>query len=593
MEEDSFEHLLISNPEVSTRAQSAAANVIESAPPLKSPTSLFPSPRGIELEYPSRLVAPSNWLGHIPFAFWLVDALGPQTIVELGVHTGNSYFAFLQAVQTLGMSTRCFGIDHWRGDEHSGFYGDEIYNELKAAHDQSYETFSTLLRCSFAEALPSFKERSIDLLHIDGFHTYEAVASDFMSWLPKMSPRGVVLFHDTNVKERGFGIWQFWEKLTERYPTFEFHHSFGLGVAFVGNETLPPSMHCLTAATTDTEINTIRTYFSRLGAAIVDRYAIGELERDIVALRTERDTAVAHAVAEVVARDQRLVDLNETLRQATAQADADARRLMEEVVRRDQQLVSADSGLHGLTAEVALRDQRLLELNEQLRQASANADSDARRLMEEAARRNQQFVTVDSELHRLTAEIALRDQRLVDLNEQLRQVSAQADADVRRLTKEAIQRDQQLVIADSELHRMIEEIAKRDQRLVELIEVANSTSERDDANKHILILEAEIVEALERIAVMESQGQTQTRILRQQTLSVARLQNEASTLNEQQEAARQLLKQTERDAMAVRVQRDVVREQLQQVLQSKSWRVTALIRSTTSALRQLKRTMLR
>src|SRR4051794_21305918 len=52
---------------------------------------------GLELEYPARLVEPSAWLGHVPFALWLVAAIRPRIIVELGVHTGNSYCAFLQA----------------------------------------------------------------------------------------------------------------------------------------------------------------------------------------------------------------------------------------------------------------------------------------------------------------------------------------------------------------------------------------------------------------------------------------------------------------------------------------------------------------
>ena len=107
---------------------------------------------GLELEYPARLVTPPAWLAHTPFALWLVSALRPRIFVELGVHTGNSYCAFLQGVQARKLETRCFGIDHWRGDKHSGHYDDAIYEVLRAYHEPLYGTFSTLLRCSFDDA---------------------------------------------------------------------------------------------------------------------------------------------------------------------------------------------------------------------------------------------------------------------------------------------------------------------------------------------------------------------------------------------------------------------------------------------------------
>src|SRR4030095_535316 len=63
-------------------------------------------------------VVPSGWLAHAPFAFWLVDTLRPKIFVELGTHTGFSFFAVTQAVRDCGLNTACYAIDTWVGDDH-------------------------------------------------------------------------------------------------------------------------------------------------------------------------------------------------------------------------------------------------------------------------------------------------------------------------------------------------------------------------------------------------------------------------------------------------------------------------------------------
>ena len=228
--------------------------------------------RPIALLHPD-LDALSPWLGHVPFAFWLVEAIAPRTIVELGTHTGISYCAMCQAVVHLELASACWAVDTWVGEAHAGYYGEDVIETLRAYHDPRYGAFSRLVRSTFAEALPHFTDGSIDLLHIDGLHTYEAVSDDFHSWLPKLSDRAVVIFHDINVREGDFGVWRLWEEISQKYPSFSFLHSHGLGVLAVGANA-PADIRWLTGIDpSDTGRSTeVRTFFERLGDRLIARF---------------------------------------------------------------------------------------------------------------------------------------------------------------------------------------------------------------------------------------------------------------------------------------------------------------------------------
>ena len=238
----------------------------------------------------------SAWAGHVPFGHWIVRATGPRVLVELGTEWGVSYSAFCEAVARDQLDTRCFAVDTWRGDEHSGLYDEHVYADLCRFHEARYGAFSRLLRCTFDEALPHLPDNSIDLLHIDGLHTYAAVRHDYDSWLPKLSDRGVVLLHDINVREREFGVWRLWEELRARHPSFEFLHSHGLGILAVGT-TPPAAVASLCALQDARKISAVRQRFALLGErweAEIQQKQLTEAKKELTEAKKELTEQGAH-----------------------------------------------------------------------------------------------------------------------------------------------------------------------------------------------------------------------------------------------------------------------------------------------------------
>lgn len=235
----------------------------------------------------------SAWHEHAPFAAWLIEAHQPALLVELGAHNGFSYAAFCESVKRAGLSTKARAIDTWQGDEHAGFYGDDVFARFNAYHASRYASFSELIRSRFADAVDTFADKSIDLLHIDGRHHYDDVREDFDLWRPKLSDRAVVLFHDTVVRERNFGVFKLWEELAPSYAHFEFEHGHGLGVLGVGGEQTT-SMRALFDARLDpATTDAIRMMYAHLGRAITDHW---DLAMSVVRFRkelVERDAEIA------------------------------------------------------------------------------------------------------------------------------------------------------------------------------------------------------------------------------------------------------------------------------------------------------------
>lgn len=289
------------------------------------------------LSLPRRTVPFLSWRQHVPFAMLLVDILKPKTLVELGVHYGDSYSAFCQAIAELQLRTTCYGVDTWKGDPHANFYSSEVLMDLKAHHDPLYGSFSHLIQSTFDDALQHFPDGTIDILHIDGFHTYQAVQHDFETWLPKVSSRGVILFHDISEKQPDFGVWKLWDELKEKYPHFEFQHGHGLGIIAPGN-TPSRELNWLFEAD-EKETLAIQNLFFCLGSRLTDKMALstkygsaaaGGVETNDIAARIELDSIRSNMAWRVTRKIQSVIDI---LLPPGTRRRAFARRVLSRLIR--------------------------------------------------------------------------------------------------------------------------------------------------------------------------------------------------------------------------------------------------------------------
>lgn len=151
-------------------------------------------------------VNPTAWSGHFDFAIQLIKKMQPSVTVELGVDYGYSIFAF--AYPKLG---RVYGIDWFQGDIHAGLRNveQEVKRLCKEVENRLSINNIEIIKGDFQQIATEWTQ-TIDVLHIDGLHTYEAVKNDFETWSRFLNQDGCVLFHDIDCFQE---VNQFFESL--------------------------------------------------------------------------------------------------------------------------------------------------------------------------------------------------------------------------------------------------------------------------------------------------------------------------------------------------------------------------------------------
>ena len=133
--------------------------------------------------------------------------------------------------------THVFAADTWEGDSQAGYYTDTVFKSSES--QRIYHNKVYIDKETFSKAAKYFGKESIDMIHIDGLHTFEAVSKEYNEWKVKLKRNGTLLFHDTNVRSEDFGVWKLWEEIKKdkEFQCVELLNGYGLGIATWSEQT--------------------------------------------------------------------------------------------------------------------------------------------------------------------------------------------------------------------------------------------------------------------------------------------------------------------------------------------------------------------
>ena len=182
-------------------------------------------------------IRPAQLRSEIVALLELVERERPRRSVEIGTSLGGSLFLLCQAAPTdaaiVSVDVPLHPLDKYG----SGYH--ESRRILYRAFGRGRQRLRLVLGDSHDSATVARAERAlrgpVDLLFVDGDHSYEGVTRDWELWLPLVRPGGLVAFHDVQPGAYSGGVPRFWAELLEGRDVEEIvadpgQESFGIGL---------------------------------------------------------------------------------------------------------------------------------------------------------------------------------------------------------------------------------------------------------------------------------------------------------------------------------------------------------------------------
>jgi SAM-dependent methyltransferase/glycosyltransferase involved in cell wall biosynthesis len=195
--------------------------------------------------------------GDVLYLFRTAGSLPPNaTIVEIGSFMGLSAIVMAHAlIANQNEGARLYCVDTWQGSpEHQQMQvvkEKQLYDIfIRNIQDAGVDHLICPIRKRSTEAAADFADESVDLIFIDGDHSFEACYADLKAWYPKLKSGGILIGHDC---VPGSGVSQALEKFAAEYrlpyrinEPPDAHYIFELSKPFPSNFSRSPSRAPLT-----------------------------------------------------------------------------------------------------------------------------------------------------------------------------------------------------------------------------------------------------------------------------------------------------------------------------------------------------------
>jgi predicted O-methyltransferase YrrM len=183
-----------------------------------------------------RYISPTQVRSEILSLATIVERLKPRTVLEIGTSKGGTLFlwarlatadAHIISIDLPGGENE-WAYPRWKEPFYKTFASKKQKIDLVRGDSHSARVFD-----EFRKALGDEK---IDLLFIDGDHSYEGVKKDYQLYSPFVRTGGIVAFHDIAVHPAitGSEVHLFWDELSQGKDAKEFIENKDQGWAGIG-----------------------------------------------------------------------------------------------------------------------------------------------------------------------------------------------------------------------------------------------------------------------------------------------------------------------------------------------------------------------